>query len=154
MDIKKKKEIQAFYKRVITANKEYTKKELFKDLLHRLYGGDLEIEKIIDSISLGSEQTILNIPREDRLHRGSADTLYNRIIIEFENDLKKNLKHAKEQLAGYMLGQFRSGEGYNFTLIVSDVLNWKIFAPDVSQLEKLHELKEHPVVWPLQPLHG
>ena len=35
------------------------------------------------------------------MHRGSADTLYNNIIIEFENDLRVTANHAKEQLAGY-----------------------------------------------------
>ena len=66
---------------------------------------------------------MLNIPRKDKIHRGSADTLYNRVIIEFENDLRKTLPHAKEQLAGYMLGQFRSGRGYDFILIASDFVN-------------------------------
>ncbi|NUM31220.1 MAG: N-6 DNA methylase [Bacteroidetes bacterium] len=138
--------IESYFKKVKTANKELTKKEAFKDLLNRLYAGDKEIEKIIDSISAGAEHTVINIPRKDKLHRGSADTLYNKIIIEFENDLKTSLKHAKEQLAGYLLGQFKSGEGYNYTLIVSDCINWKVFAPDVSQLEVLESLKEDELI--------
>src|SRR5690348_4358658 len=89
--------IKSYYKKVKTANKELTKKEAFKDLLNRLYSGENEIEKIIDAISAGAERTIINIPRKDKLHKGSADTLYNKIIIEFENDLRVNLKHAKEQ---------------------------------------------------------
>jgi type I restriction-modification system DNA methylase subunit len=125
-----------------SANKEHTKKEIFKDLLNRLYSGDRDIESIIDAISTGAERTVLNIPRGDKLHKGSADTLYNKIIIEFENDLRVTLKHAKEQLAGYLLGQFNSGEGYNFTLIVSDFITWKVFAPDVSCLDKLDILDE------------
>jgi len=128
--------------RVKAANKELPKKEAFKDLLNRLYSGEKEIERIIDKITGGSEATVLNIPRKDKLHKGSADTLYNKIIIEFENDLKVSLKHAKEQLAGYLLGQYNSGEGYNFTLIVSDCITWKVFAPDVSQLDRLKNLKE------------
>ncbi|MBP9188444.1 MAG: N-6 DNA methylase [Chitinophagales bacterium] len=134
--------ISAYYKIVKSANKELTKKEAFKDLLNRLYSGEKEIESIIDKITSGSEASILNIPRNDKLHRGSADTLYNKIIIEFENDLKVSLKHAKEQLAGYLLGQFNSGEGYNFTLIVSDCISWKVFAPDVTQLGNLETLNE------------
>ncbi len=134
--------IENFRKKVNAANKELTKKEALKDLLNRLYAGEKEIEQIIDKITGGAEATILNIPRKDRLHKGSADSLYNKIIIEFENDLKVSLKHAKEQLAGYLLGQFNSGEGYNFTLITSDCINWKVFAPDVSQLENLENLKE------------
>jgi type I restriction-modification system DNA methylase subunit len=142
----KQKKILDYLKKVKTANKELTKKELFKDLLNRLYAGNKSIEKIIDKISVGAETTILNIPREDRIHKGSADTLYNKIIIEFENDLKVTLKHAKTQLAGYLLGEFKSGEGYNFVLIASDFVNWKVFAPDVSCLDRLDELKEDELV--------
>lgn len=142
MDDNKLEILRNYLKKVTSASKEATKKEAFKDLLNRLYSGEKEIEKIIDSITAGSEATVLNIPREDRLHRGSADTLYNKIIIEFEKDLKVTLKHAKEQLAGYLLGQFNSGEGYNFTLIASDCITWKLFSPDVYQLDHLESLHE------------
>jgi hypothetical protein len=134
--------IKEYFYKVKQANKEHTKKEAFKDLLNRLYSADKDILKLIDKISLGSEKTILNIPRKDKLHKGSADTLYNKIIIEFENDLKQTLAHAKEQLAGYLLGQFNSGEGYNFTLIASDFITWKVYAPAVECIDKLKELKE------------
>lgn len=138
----KSKLINEYFHKVRQANKEHTKKEAFKDLLNRLYNDDKDILKLIDKISLGSEKTILNIPRKEKLHRGSADTLYNKIIIEFENDLKQTLAHAKEQLAGYLLGQFNSGEGYNFTLIASDFITWKVYAPAVECIDKLKELKE------------
>ncbi|PKL82443.1 MAG: restriction endonuclease [Ignavibacteriae bacterium HGW-Ignavibacteriae-3] len=131
---------------VKSANKETPKKEALKDLLNRLYYGDQEIQSIIDQITLGAEKSILEIPRKDKLHKGSADTLYNKIIIEFENDLKVTLKHAKEQLAGYLLGQFNSGEGYNFTLIASDCITWKVYAPDVSCLDKLDSLTEDKLI--------
>ena len=78
--------INTYRLKVKAANKELTKKELLKDLLNRLYSGEKEIERIIDKISSGSESTVLNIPRKDNLHKGSADTLYNKIIIEFENN--------------------------------------------------------------------
>lgn len=146
MTQKRSELILNYRNKVKSANKELTKKEAFKDLLNRLYSGEKEIEKIIDKISSGSESTVLNIPRKDKLHKGSADTLYNKIIIEFENDLKVSLKHAKEQLAGYLLGQFNSGEGYNFTLIVSDCITWKVFAPDVSQIDILSSLKEDELI--------
>ena len=144
--IDKKELILQYFHKVKAANKELTKKEAFKDLLNRLYSSDQEIQKTIDKITLGAEATIVNIPREDRLHRGSADTLFNNIIIEFENDLKVTYKHAKEQLAGYLLGQFRSGSGYNYTLIASDFINWKVLAPDISCLDKLDSLFENDLI--------
>jgi len=134
--------IKEYLHKVKNSSKELTKKEAFKDLLNRLYGNHSEIKSIIDKITLGAEATILNIPRKQKTHKGSADTLYNNVIIEFENDLKLTLDHAKEQLAGYLLGQFNSGKGYNYTLIASDLINWKVFTPDVDSLERLSELSE------------
>ena len=138
--------ILEYYNKVKSANKEHTKKEAFKDLLNRLYTGDKEILKLIDKITLGAESTIVNIPRKDKLHKGSADTLYNKVLIEFENNLSSTLNHAKEQLAGYLLGLLKSGEGYNFTLIASDFINWKIFAPSVECIEKLESLNEDELI--------
>jgi len=138
--------INEFYIKVHKANKETPKREAFKDLLNRLYAGDESIEKLIDEISLGAEKAIVNIPRRDILHRGSADTLYNKVIIEFENDLKTTYSHAKEQLAGYLLAQIKAGEGYNFTLIASDLINWKVLSPDVSCLDKLDSLNEEELI--------
>ena len=139
-------EIRNYRKLVLSANKESIKKEAFKDLLNRLFAHNSETKNVVDVITSGAEKPILNIPRKDRLHRGSADTLYNKIIIEFENDLKKSLKHAKEQLAGYLLGQYKSGEGYNYTLIASDLIVWKVFSIDISSLEQLGELREDEVI--------
>lgn len=142
----KLKLIKEYLIKVKSANRELPKKEAFKDLLNRLYINSPEILKIIDSISLGSEKSILNIPRHNKILRGSADTYYNKIIIEFENDLKKTLAHAREQLAGYMLGEFKSGKDYNFTLIASDCVTWRVFAVDLSCVENLDNLNEHEVV--------
>lgn len=146
MDSLKTEVILNYLNKVRAAHKELTKKEAFKDLLNRLYVGHQEVEAIIDKISSGAEATILNIPRKDKVHKGSADTLYNKIIIEFENDLKTSLKHAKEQMAGYLLGLFNTGEGYNFTLIISDFIHWKIYAPDLSQISILSTLKENELI--------
>jgi hypothetical protein len=142
----KVKLICEYFTKIKAANKELTKKEAFKDLLNRLYSGNKEILQIIDKITLGAETAVLNIPRKDKLHRGSADTLYNKIIIEFENNLKQSGNHAKEQLAGYLLGQFNSGEGYNFTLISSDFIDWKIYSPDISCIANLDSLNENELI--------
>jgi len=141
-----KEHIKQYYQKVKSANLELTKKEVFKDLLNRLYVGNAEVQQIIDKITLGAEATVLNIPRMDKLHKGRADTLYNNIIIEFENDLRQTYTHAKEQLAGYMLGKMRSGAGFDFTLIASDFINWKIVVPDISCIDKLETLQEHELI--------
>lgn len=74
---------------------------------------------------------------------GSADTLFNKIIIEFENDLRKTGQHAKDQLAGYLLGQGRSGRGYDYTLIASDFINWRVYSPAQECIALLDQLKEN-----------
>src|SRR5947209_19081110 len=134
--------VEQFRQKVLAANKEAVKREAFKDLLNRLFADDEETRRIIDAITSGAERGVVNIPRKGKRHRGSADTLYNKIIIEFENDLRKTLAHAKEQLAGYLLGEVNSGESYDHTLIASDFINWKVYAPDVSQLDKLETINE------------
>ena len=135
-----------YFHKVKKANRESPKKEAFKDLLNRLYSEDKEILRLVDKITLGAEKALLDIPRKDKIHRGSADTLYNHVIIEFENNLSQSLNHAKEQLAGYLLSQLRSGEEYNFTLIASDCITWKVFAPEVTQLDKIEQLREEELV--------
>lgn len=142
----KKELILSFLDKVKAANKEPTKKEAFKDLLNRLYVNVPEILKIVDAISTGAETTVLNIPRKGEKHLGSADTLYNNVIIEFENDLSKTLNHAKEQLAGYFLGRYKSGLGYNYSLIASDFINWKVYTPDVSCLDQLDTINENELI--------
>ncbi len=139
-------EIKNYRKLVSQANKELIKKEHFKNLLVRLFDHHEETKNIIDVITSGAEKAILNIPRKGKLHRGSADTLYNKVIIEFENDLKKNLKHAKEQLAGYLLGEYKSGNGSDYVLIASDLVTWRVYTIAQESLERLGELQEDEVV--------
>ena len=68
------------------------------------------------------------------------------LIIEYEKDLRPSLKHAKEQLAGYLLGQFKTSNDYNFTLIATDLINWKVFAPDISCIGNLNTLNEDELI--------
>ena len=148
------KHIQQYYQKVKSANKELTKKEVFKDLLNRLYFGNTEIQEIIDKITLGAEATVLNIPRKDKLHKGSAGTLFNNIIIEFENDLRATYSHAKEQLAGYLLGKMRSGAGFDFVIGNTSVIEGIQFAGRLP-VHNCHydvaesRLKETSVKWHL-----
>jgi type I restriction-modification system DNA methylase subunit len=134
--------INNYRQKVVSANKVSTKKEAFNDLLNRLYSNN----KDIDKITLGAGTYILDIPRKNKTNRGSADTLFNSVIIEFENNLKTTGNHAKEQLAGHLLGLFKPGKGYNYTLIASDFIEWKIYAPDISCLDKLDSLNERELL--------
>lgn len=124
--------IRDYIRKIKASNKELTKKEAFKDLLNRLYHHSDDVLNTIDQMSLGAERSVLNIEYEDRSKRGSADTYFNRVIIEFENDLRKTEKHAIEQLSEYLSGVYNSGDGYNFILIASDFITWKVYAPSIE----------------------
>jgi type I restriction-modification system DNA methylase subunit len=119
---------------VLQANTEQAKKELLKDLLLRLFDDDPNARTIINKMSLGSEHAIFNIKLKNRTKTGFADTQYNNVIIEFENDLRKTGEHAIEQLSEYLVGNWNSGSDYNFTLISTDCVTWKVYSPDYVQL--------------------
>ncbi|MDC7684520.1 N-6 DNA methylase [Asticcacaulis sp. BYS171W] len=130
-------EIQRFRNDVSRANNESAKISLLTSLLTRLFDGD-DAGEIIRQFSLGTEKAILNVHRAGKLsQRGRADTQYQRIIIEFEKDLKLTERHAKDQLADYLSGIWNSGEVYNYTLISSDCSTWIVYSPDLSTAEKL-----------------
>lgn len=59
--------IKEYLENIKRANKELAKREIFKDLLNRLYSGNAETKSIIDDITLGAEKTIVNILRKDTL---------------------------------------------------------------------------------------
>ncbi len=143
-EISKIQTIENYRKKINRANKETPKKEAFISLLNQLYGKNVDTKKVIEALTDGAEKPIINIPRKDEIKRGSADTLYNKVIIEFENEIKSkaSIKHAKEQLAGYLLGQYREGHGHDYVLIASDCINWQVFAIDVDHLDKLDLLNE------------
>ncbi len=128
------KDIEQYFSNVVTANSELAKKELLKTLLVRLFDTDAEARNIIDKMDLGSEKTIFNIPLKERVKTGSADSQYNNIIIEWEKDLNKTGEHAKEQLAEYVAGNWKSGEDYNFVLIATDGERWEVHAPNYEKL--------------------
>ncbi len=135
-------EIQSYLATVKQANSELAKKERFKSLLERLFSGDSRAKTVIDQMSVGAERTIANIPfadirgNRDGSKSGRADTQYNNVIIEFERDISRNAnaRHAQEQLAEYVQGNWHSGETYDFTLIATDCVRWKIFAPNYEHL--------------------
>jgi len=126
---------------VSTANNEAAKISLLTSLLTRLFDGP-DASEVIRQFSLGTEKAILNIQRQGKLStRGRADAQYQRVIIEFEKDLKVTEGHARDQLADYLSGNWNSGDTYNYTLISSDCITWIVYAPDVTTAERLKSQK-------------
>jgi len=134
MQIEKNNQILRYLETIKNANNESVKRELLKSLLLRLFDHDKGASQVIDKMSLGSEKIVLNIPLKNRTKAGRADTQYNTVIIEYENNLQKMHDHAKEQLIEYLMGNWKSGNDYNYTLIATDGLEWSIYAPDYEEI--------------------
>jgi len=133
----KTERIRQYSDKIRQANSESAKKELFLVLLNDLFANDESTKSLINDMAMGAEKTVAKIPLPNRLKKGRADTQYANVIIEFEKNLQKTEKHAKEQLAEYLAGNWNSGQDYNFTLISTDCLVWKIYAPSYEELTKL-----------------
>lgn len=136
-----KQVINKYLAQIKQVNVETAKKELLKDLLYRLFGKDHDASEVITKMSLGAEHSVLNIPHKTHVKTGRADTQYGTVIIEFENNLQRTGEHAKEQLKEYLLGNWESGNEYNYTLIATDCITWKIYAPSYEDIMGGKELK-------------
>ncbi|MCK6650300.1 MAG: N-6 DNA methylase, partial [Bacteroidia bacterium] len=128
--------INDYRERLIQTSSESAKKETFKTLLIRLYDNESSLRKIIDEFDAGSEKVVYNIPLAHRNKIGFADTQYRNVIIEFERDLKVTLEHAKEQLSEYLVGNWLSGNNFDYVLIATDCLTWKVYSPKFDNLLK------------------
>jgi hypothetical protein len=122
------KPIIKYYNDVIHANTEEAKKLLFFNLLMELFKKNDEVKDVISKMSLGAEKIILNIPiNENSKKTGRVDTQYGKVIIEFKGDLTKTKEQAEQQLKEYLLGNWNSGNDYNYTLIATDGIRWIIY---------------------------
>lgn len=141
MTDKIKNEIKKYLKGVGLAQNEEVKRQRLVVLLSTLFHGMDEAQKVIADFIDGAEKPITKIKKVGKKSdRGRADTQYGSIIIEFENNLEKTGVHAVEQLAEYLSGNWNSGESYNFTLIATDCITWKIYSPDINTLDFSKEI--------------
>ncbi|NJL59855.1 MAG: restriction endonuclease, partial [Desulfobacteraceae bacterium] len=101
--------IAEYFHNLKNAHSEAARKELFKDLLIRLFDSDPALKDVINRMSLGAEKTILDIPHKVRTKTGYADIQYGKVIIEFKKNLNKSRSDAKAQLREYVLGNWASG---------------------------------------------
>ncbi|MCY3985283.1 MAG: hypothetical protein OXE85_15360, partial [Roseovarius sp.] len=120
---------------IIAAANEEVKRQRFVALLQALFGNMQNAKPIIEEFIGGAETVVTKIKRHGkRSGLGRADTQYRSVIIEFENDLSKTREHAKDQLADYVSGNWNSGSVYDFTLISSDCLEWRVYVPDIDSI--------------------
>src|ERR1700683_1598842 len=125
---------EGLYNDLRRANTEQAKKERFLQYLTSSFAGDSGAQRLISAIALGAERIIANITRRGRRAKGRADSHTETIIIEWEKDLARTGDHAREQLEEYLEGSWRSGQEYRFTLLATDGLRWRRYAPDWSEV--------------------
>lgn len=116
------------------ANSESAKKERFLTYVTRVFQSDDKVQDFIRDMALGAETSIANITRNGKRARGRADSQTDTVIIEWERDLSRTGDHARDQLREYLEGNWRSGQEYKFTLLSTDGLHWRRYAPDWSKL--------------------
>jgi hypothetical protein len=112
------------------ANTEAAKKERVLQYLSVTFSDDPAAQALVSEMTLGAERTVANIPRGGAVGRGRADTQTETVIIEWEKDLSKTGDHARDQLAEYLVGNWRSGQDYRYVLITTDGIVWRRYAPD------------------------
>ena len=127
--------VARYREQVQNANNEQAKKERLLLLLRDLYDQDVEASDQIDRLALGSERWVTDIKLKDRIKTGRADTVAGTTIIEFENDLRRTGDHAVDQLKEYVYGEWQRGQRGPFTLVATDCLTWRVYAPHYLQLE-------------------
>ena len=126
---------EALFNDLRRANTEQAKKERFLQYLSVAFAKDQAAQSLISAIALGAERIVANITRKGRVAKGRADSQTETIIIEWEKDLSKTGEHAREQLEEYLEGNWKSGQKYRFTLLTTDGIRWRRYAPDWSEVE-------------------
>lgn len=125
-------ETEKLYHDLRRANSEAAKKERFLTYVTSAFRNDDKVQQFIRDMALGAETLVANIMRNGRAARGRADSQTNTVIIEWERDLARTGDHAKDQLREYLQGNWRSGQEYKFTLLSTDGIRWRRYAPDWS----------------------
>ena len=122
---KNKSEFIKYFEQINKSVNETQKKERFISFLERVFSENTNIKSLIDKITGGAENYLKII--KDNKDYGFADTQYENIIIEFENNLKKTEEHAKSQLLEYLSAIYKSEKKINYRLISTDGIKWIIY---------------------------
>lgn len=128
-----KKEFIEYIDQINKLANETQKKERFLSLLERIFSNNRRIKNIIDKFTGGAEKYLI-VSREGKKAAGYADTQYENVVVEFENNLKKTEEHAKSQLLEYLSGIYKSKQKINYKLISSDGIKWIIYYFDLTEI--------------------
>lgn len=132
------KKFKEYIEQVTQLNTEPAKAQSFLFLLKDVFG-DVNAGFIEDYLR-GVEKYI-SVKKKDIILRGRIDTLYGNLIIEFENDLRKTLDDALEQLKRYTSYLLQSGEKASYLCLATDGILFNVYLPKIKNIEEV-ELEE------------
>lgn len=132
------KKFKEYIEQVTQLNTESAKAQSFLLLLKDVFG-DVNAGFIEDYLH-GVEKYI-SVKKKDIILRGRIDTLYGNLIIEFENDLRKTLDDALEQLKRYTSYLLQSGEKASYLCLATDGILFNVYLPKIKNIEEV-ELEE------------
>lgn len=133
----KEKRIKKYLNDIKNLKNETSKKETFLLFLKDIYSGNKHINEYLDKFAAGGERFLYNINLNRKSSKkGRADTYFENIIIEFENNLNKTEKHAKSQLCDYLSSEWDENKQYNFNLISSDCEEFIIYYLNFNKLKE------------------
>src|SRR4030043_909347 len=119
-------------------NTESAKAQRFLILLKDIFG-DVNAGFIEDYLH-GVEKYV-SVKQKDIILRGRIDTLYGNLIIEFENDLRKKLDDAVDQLKRYTSYLLQSGEKATYLCMATDGILFYVYSPRIKGTNEI-ELEE------------
>ena len=127
---------EKYLREISAANNETAKALRFSMLLGEWFA-DIRPTFIEDYLK-GVEKYV-KAEKKDFILRGHIDALYGNAVIEFEGDLKRKLKEAKEQLQEYVYCLLGNEEErhINYLCIASDGVLFSVYTPEWKSLDSL-----------------
>ncbi|MEW6409065.1 MAG: N-6 DNA methylase [Nitrospirota bacterium] len=143
------KKFKEYIEQITQLNTESAKAQRFLILLKDVFG-DVNAGFIEDYLH-GVEKYV-SVKQKDIILRGRIDTLYGNLIIEFENDLRKKLNDAIEQLKRYISYLLQLGEKASYLCLTTDGILFYVYSPkiksnkevDLEEIERMDLTKTEP----------
>lgn len=113
------------------ATNETQKREAFVILAAKGF----DESQLAKDLALGAEYKV-RFRSSGLVKRGSVDSFFGNLVIEFEHELLKTRAHALDQLRAYVVGAWTEDKGMHrpYLAIATDGANWEVFAPRPAEV--------------------
>jgi methylase of polypeptide subunit release factors len=121
--------LEKYLREISGANNETAKALRFSMLLGEWFA---DVRPTFIEDYLRGVEKYVKVEKKDFILRGHIDALYGNAVIEFEGDLKRKLKEAKEQLQEYVYCLLGNEEErhINYLCIASDGILFSVYTPE------------------------